>query len=157
DLHDVRHHVAGCFEQEITVDAVQWAIVQNANEGEGSTGTSWDLGKENALRYTVAGDIKSEAITVDTIGSYYELLETGRSILPEYWCVEREYQYAIGNFYVPALDKAHSVVIRGNANSVLLYDPWSGNNYQYSPEEVFVKGIPSQCGPIIISWLQIIK
>ena len=155
DLQGIRLQYAGLLEDEITVDAVQWAIVKSANDG--NMGMAWDLGKENALRYAVTGDMRTGKISVFTIGSQNESNKARQNALMEYWCSGNRFRFAIGNFYIAGLDKAHSVALRGNENKVLLYDPWSGYNYQCKPEDIFVRGISSRLGQVMISWMQIIN
>jgi hypothetical protein len=155
DSQDVRKQYAGSIGQKVTVDAVQWAIVKNANDG--NEGVAWDQGKENAIKYAATGDIHTKWISVETVGSYYGMLESGYNMLLDFWCAEKGQHCAIGNFYVANLNKAHSVVLRGDDKKIRLYDPWTGYNYHCTPEEIFSQGIDCEWGQMVVSWIQTAK
>lgn len=144
---------------EVRVDAWQRAIVMNANtamyQGYDGDVSGDDEAKIRGIKYYLTGDIHSNQIKVESIGSYYDNL----SLMNEYGRRIRESsqrnEYIIGNVVMQGKKGCHSFVILClEGDKVMLYDPLNGEILYCSIGDAFSKGFQCSLGIGIIKWIQ---
>ncbi|MCM1237615.1 MAG: hypothetical protein NC489_46725 [Ruminococcus flavefaciens] len=160
NLPGLRLQACGCFRDKITVNALQFEVVEHtkgSQENPNGYLPEGDDAKARALRYIITGDVYKPFPEIIVAGFYHDK----RSLL-----VSSPSQIAevmdLGNAFIGNFQKRnglfHSIVLRPVADSKLeLYDPWDGFTEQYSKEQVFQSGFLTNQGAGVVQWVQYVR
>jgi len=160
DHRGLRSAVCGLCQGEMTVDALQFDIVEHAKDyfknPDGNLPED-DEGKARALRYVITGNPYSQTPEIIVAGFHsdvYDLLSTSAALVDEAIKLRTPF---IGNYLLED-GNYHSVVLFPITESQLeLYDPWDGYQARFSKTQIFRTGFLTNQGKGIIKWIQYIR
>lgn len=156
----LRSCVCGSCHNEITVDALQFNVVEHAKDRlknpDGNLPED-DEGKARALRYVITGNPYSPTPDIVVAGFYSDardLLSTSSAFIDE--AIRLGIPF-IGNCLLEGRNY-HSVVLFPVTESQLeLYDPWDGYKDRFSKTQIFKSGFLTNQGRGVIKWIQYIR
>lgn len=151
DITSFRSGFLGTLEGQWTVDLWQWMISKAVPCQYQNTAN--DIEKARAIKFVTTGDINSTQIEVACVGKF----GSGISLAPFFNDVLADYLAdrgcIIGNYYAIEKNSFHSVVIIGNGRGLELYDPWNGNTWPVTADQLFTDGFYTNFGHGIIEWI----
>lgn len=160
DLPGLRRQACGYYQGKITVNALQFEVVEHTKDPEQNpTGylPEGDEAKARALRYIITGDANKSFPEIIVAGLYHDkrsLLISSPSQIAEAIDLGNAF---IGN-YQKRTGSFHSIILRPTADSTLeLYDPWDGFTERYSKEQVFQSGFLTNQGAGVVQWVQYVR
>ena len=140
---------------KIRVDAWQRAIVMNANTGK-YTGYDGDVdgddeAKIRGIRYYLTGNIYSDSVEIETLGSCDAAVSLRDRLLES----AGRQEYLIGNAVMHGGRAYHTFVILCiTGEKVMLYDTADGGVSYCTADETFRRGFESGSGRGIVKWVQ---
>lgn len=160
DLRGLRLDICGRVRGYVTVDAMQFNIVEHARDPKNNPNgdlPEGDAAKERALRYVISGSVDASAPVVILAG-HYQSKNDLLSYLPDYV----EEAIFLGNSFIGNYRRTdgtyHSVVLSPTSGDRLkLYDPWDGFWEEFSTQQIFRSGFLNNQGPGVIQWIQYIR
>lgn len=160
DHQGLRSTVCGLYQGKMTVDALQYDIVEHAKDllrnPDGNLPED-DEAKARALRYIVTGDPYNLSLNIVVAGLYsntQDLLSTSTAFIDEAIGLGNPF---IGNYLLED-GNYHSVALFPVSKFQLdLYDPWDGFKERFSKLQIFKSGFLTNQGKGIIKWIQYIR
>lgn len=160
NLQGLRLQACGYVQGQVTVNAVQFEVVEHAKnpkENPGGYLPEGDEAKARALRYIITGDAHSAFPEIIVTGSYLDkrsLLSSSPSQITEIINLGNSF---IGN-YQKGNGTFHSIVLRSVSDSKFeLYDPWDGFTELFSKTQIFQSGFLTNQGAGVVRWVQYIR